>query len=269
MGYCKASDQPCLARYHGLTAPFNKENATNPTHLMIRTLIPTFGFAVYALAATLNAGVVVTMQDSAPDKNVFLTVAPTANSLVTQWRHSGSENSGRRDVGQTFYVSQTLALKSFTFKLSGFGVDAPEANIVLSIYKFSDGTSYTPSDPNPYVATGILPVTLTAGKYLTFTLDEAATLTGGNYYGVVLSFPDFKSKRTVNLYSGGKSIAGPDYGNSLYYEYSEGDGGFIWKEANNAFQMYATTIPEPGMVHLILSAASFLLFWRVLSRKHA
>ncbi len=231
---------------------------------MIQHLVPSLGFALLAMASTVSAGVVVTTAATAPDQNVFATIAPSAASN-TQWRNT---NTSRRDLGQTFYVAHDTALKSVTFRLALVGEGAPGANVTLNIYRFADKDSFTPLGPALHTASGVLPETLTVDTFLTFTLDDAANLTNGNYYGIVLTFPDQIYRQQLSFYSGNPSTAGADYGNTVYYEGLHTDSAYAWVDGVNALAMYATAVPEPSLAGLLILGAPLVILGRAAYTKH-
>lgn len=226
-------------------------------------LIACIGAALLSSALLADSAVFVTSGQSAPSQNVILSFATNATGSASTGWHNSSPAS-QRDVGQTFVVNNATVLKSVTFRLFSFKSSAVGAEFSLSIYRFSDKGAYIPESESPvYTASGHMPETLADGAYLTFTLDKDVALDAGQYYGIVLSFVENAS---VALYASASLDA--NFGNAIVFGYSSTGETPAWGTRNTtALQMYAVTIPEPGMGAMsawggAFATAGMLARWR-------
>ncbi len=231
---------------------------------MIKSLLLPLLFAPLAAYGTILTDIVNTRPADPYISN------DTSNSN-SAWKNNGSAPGGRRDLGQTFRLPETIILTQIVLKVYTSQTGAQNAPFSLSILPFANESALEPSGAALYTDTGILPSPIiTDNQYLVFTLTEPLTLQAGQY-GFLLSFPDMASGRLVSFYTGtGTSYSG---GVGFFYTDEGVDQTMIYKSAGGAngadfnFSLYAAPVPEPASVAFVLTGAGALLLWRMRRRQ--
>jgi len=207
------------------------------------------GFALPAAA-----DLVVSYSANAPQENVYVSHI-VANPNSVEW-HGQPSPGVRRDVGQSFFVTNNIIMQSFSLQLGGsLQTEARNAGITMTIYQ---------SDTQTAIGTV---VGSQSGQYLgadsgaaldgwvTFTIDDV-NLVGGNYYTVMLSFDELAVNRRQALR---QQTAGNSFADGRRW-FSDGSTLSDSVEGDLAFSVQA--IPEPGSVSLMIIGLSGALLCR-------
>jgi len=156
--------------------------------------------AISGAAATAFGGVIssVTVTPARPTQDAVVTwdASPNYTAYGAAWTNS---DSSRSDPGQSFLMPQNASVGSVAVRLTTANIggnplvqNANGEPIIVSLETYTDGTdfvpdgtvaSYTGNLPNDFETSASNP-----GDWITFTFDQTAALTAGNYYGIRLEF---------------------------------------------------------------------------------
>lgn len=198
--------------------------------------------------------------------------APVANAAVSQ--EAGTDSfpwvapaSGRRDIGQSFYVPSDIALGKITLRMTeGLQEGLRNSPYSVKIYTLSSPKTIgantvwpSPSETPCWSQRGVVSQTLegAAGEYMTFRVD-GAPLKGGQHYLFMLSLDESAG--------GGQSFASQNdpatYPNGTAYE-NTGAGivpvagtslAFYLEAISSRAQNLASTTPPPAARQVAQSA---------------
>lgn len=223
----------------------------------LRTLVATLGILAALVPGAVQATVLVTTGTAAPGSS-FASSTVVAGGV--QWRNNTA--SGLRDVGQSFFVTDSLTLDSITFRLApdaAPGAGALTAAFDISIYQVAS-SSGVPTAAPLYTETGnmagLTGTSADFSKYVTFDLTNVA-LTGGNYYAVILSFPTQVANQNVTWQVSGAS---PTYTGGMAIVSTDGTTFSGWGGGSDLV-FYATAVPEPTAAAFGLLGVG-LVAWR-------
>lgn len=220
--------------------------------------ITTF-IASMAMATVSQAAVEVSQSSSAPTENL-IQYAEGYTASTLNWSAFGSVYTQWRDFGQTFLAPGDLQLEAFTFALDSFETQAQGAAFTVKIFETTEGG--TPLQNGSLLSTqfGVLPGTLVAGQYMTFSLDSAVSLSSGRYYTVMLHFDEYHTatapnRRLMKFKMGGVVGENP-LGAGSYYWQSSTSNPSEYVKGNMILTSYfhGTSIPEPGSTAMLLGA---------------
>ncbi len=211
---------------------------------------------------------------NAPTANVFASNEEDVNAggstvdSALGWRYDSA--SSKRDIAQSFYVSNSTTFDKITFKIGGANIPSSlqnnsAATFTLSIYKLSSASAL-PSEASAQLvsqqsgnfsnfATGMATssgnITNTKYNYLTFDF-ENVLLSQAGYYAVVLSFTSTASGYNV-------AMAMNDNNNTTY---TQGSGAINYNNTGWAgasdFYFYAQAVPEPRTAALVFGGVLLL-----------
>ncbi len=213
-----------------------------------------------------QASITVETQAAAPTENVFLNIAPEG-TLNQRWQYiSDTIASGHTEPGQTFRapVQSDTTLSQIAFKISdvngGIGSGVYNADFTLTIYRFASATATTPGEI-ALQDEGTLPASLLANDYLVFSLETPLTLAAGEYYGIVLSFPEAAANQGLSFVNALNSSYGD--GQGIFYSNKPNADTMTWKVSGGDFHMVLVSIPEPGSTAMIGAVGiPLLLLWK-------
>lgn len=197
------------------------------------------------------ADVSTAVSTTAPMDAYLSNILGTSSSI--QWKNQ-NVTDGPRDVGQTFKLTESVALSGITFQVKQNRDGSYDSEFRLSIFAFADESAFAPNGVALYQETGRLPsVAFSDKQYLTFTLSQPLTL-GPGQYGIQLSLLNSKSRNDVNFYTGSATNY-PD-GIGFLYDASGPDSSFVYSAIGGSsgadlnFFLHAKAIPEPTTLSL-------------------
>lgn len=218
-------------------------------------LTATLLFCVTSLA---DASLVVNVNGNAPTLDYIykyreLNSGETADSIAASKYTSGSS----RTIGQQFNTtgeSNRLAISAVTFSISSFSTDVLGKQFSLSIYQASSLTTKPSAAERIFYDTGTLPLELTAGEYITFTLSSSQELAPGMYYTVVFDFLDTTGTsgalyfKTVGTGNSNAPL------NRVWAATNTSDWGYTSATNGLIAYIHATPVPEPAISALLIGA---------------
>jgi len=176
------------------------------------------------LASSLEAGVTVHQGITRPTEHAVISYTPTTPVGRSTAYYRG-QGGGYRHIGQAFTVTQgAFDLRAITWRILGFDTQILSKSFSIRVYQLS-ALNTAPNLATGLLSsqTGTLPVALTDGNYVTFTLDTAVPLQNGSHYLVMFCFEEPTSTDTS--------------AKALGIERTDGNANFgrFWLDSNGAF----------------------------------
>lgn len=223
-----------------------------------------------ALVTTMRAATLLDIGSTAPSSNLILSNPQTTSPGNAGWRKQTAAPAVDRKEVQPFLApgnsSSSFSLTSIVF-LDPLVQSVTAGNAfsisLISLSATALGTPTTTEYATPlYTESGTTPALSTAaGDYLSFSLNTPWTLTGGQYYGIVLSWGSSVTFAQLNLQMT-KAVAGVS--GTMFT--SADDGATFTDNYNSAvFYLVGQAVPEPSTVTMIMLGGGLL---GIIGRRH-
>lgn len=151
------------------------------------------------VVSAAQAAVTVSYNAAQPTKDVLTSFAADKGLQGIQWRKD--LESGKRDVGQSFRVTNNAILDSFSYKVAGnVQPGASESSFTLKIYENPNSKSLgtvISTQTATYLSTAENPIN---PGWVTFDV-ENVNLKAGNYYTCMLSFDEADVDRQNQVFA--------------------------------------------------------------------
>jgi len=197
--------------------------------------------SIYALAAmgiALSTQAVTVSDFGATPPTLDVEVSQTITNAAYQWRNN---ESGQRDLGQSFFADTDFILDSFSFQANGnIQVGATGSAFTVTIFENDNrdavGTSISTQSGN-YLTSASNPV---AGNWLLFDLEDNVAVTAGNFYTIMLSWNIASVTDQDQVFN--INTDGGAYGPGRLWEYN----GTTYTPLGYDMAFTVQSIPEPG-----------------------
>jgi len=211
--------------------------------------------ACMALTNIAQAAVQVTQSITAPTEDLIRNTTGYDDQTLN-WSGYGT---AWRDTGQAFLAPGDFKLEAFTFELIDFESQALGTAFTVNIFETDASGTALEKGILRSSQHGSLPGALEKGQFITFTLEEAVTLTEGKYYTVMLHYDEkgtstgAGSRRLIKFAMG--SVSG---------ENPLGTGSYFWRSGIEDFEKYSigdkvmssyfqgTAVPEAGHLAMLM-----------------
>lgn len=197
--------------------------------------------------------VMVTYKETAPTGDIVLS---NTGTQTTSLAVRSTPALGKRDVGQTFTVTEGFTLGSVVLYTPGASPSSITRNFTLTIESFA--TSSVSSVRTLVSAqSGVLPSLGLGGIYITFDLDTPVNINSGVVYGFRLGFDTEDATSSIPLSFQGSYAGGTGY--QIDYSSSANPTAL---SSDLAFYLVADPIPESSALFMAGLGAVCLLWYR-------
>jgi hypothetical protein len=208
----------------------------------------------WLMLPSARADIMLSILTDQPDEFVMAEYAEVAGSTGYQWRNTVS--GGRRDLGQSFLADTAFDLAVFSLHSNGnIQVAAREEAYTLTVWESNVDTSIGNIISTQAGTWFDATAPSSSGNWVSFQLEDALSLTEGNYYTVMLSWDDVGpshvwSQNSASGYAGGNI-------------WQSTDGATYTRITSQDLLFTAQAIPEPGsLLLLLIGGLSAMLFVR-------
>jgi len=210
-----------------------------------------------ALVTVGKAATLLDIGTTAPGTNLILSNPQVTSPGNAAWKKQTAAPALDRKEVQSFLApgnsSSSFSLSSIVFLDPAVNSLLAGNGFTISLISLSTTALGTPTAAeyaSPlYSESGTTPALSTAaGDYLSFSLDTPWTLTGGQYYGIVLSWGSGVTFAQLNLQMT-KAVSGVS--GTMF---TSADNGATFTDNYNSavFYLVGQAVPEPGAVKMIM-----------------
>lgn len=197
-----------------------------------------------AVFTSASADVLLSIPSSQPTEFVKADYSEVAGSSGYQWRNTTSQ----RDLGQSFKADTSFDLAVFSLHSNGnVQVNAREQPYTLTVWESSIDTSMG-TIKSTQAGTWFDASASSSGKWVSFELQDAVSLTQDNYYTVMLSWDVGGDASGPSHVWSQNNVSGYTGGNL----WQSTDGTTYSSVTSQDLLFTAQAIPEPGSLILLL-----------------